>query len=232
MTVTNANELLNEMKANSIPPNVYIFNQILRNLRLRDNHLDFFLLWKRMRQENVIPDDYCWAEYFEGIVRWEGAVVAEAEFMEEVRTKQNLGTHVWNIILMAHGNQRDYKRVHELYRKLLDAGLQPDNATYNQLTYVYLQEGNELGASKLFQEAEDRGQVDGILYYNFISHFARKADPNKAIEYLDAALQRNLRIRETAFKVLLKAYLGMGDWEGAKRVEDQMSECQKQGLLI
>ncbi|KAJ3043322.1 hypothetical protein HDV00_005325 [Rhizophlyctis rosea] len=229
MTYKTAKTILEEMGARSVVPDKYIYSTILHYLL--DDKENFLPMCTLIGRETVLSHPSLVAIVLKRSILHESLGAADKLFDGLLEMGVGLDQRSYSVLMQAHVEAGNLKRVFRLYECLMEAESQPDKYIFGTLITASLRSGDMARALAFFEEAKRRGQISSAAYQYLIHDFCHMNDMEQAEAFLIEATRSRVPLSSEVFRHVARRFLGKGDVAGAKRVEALRDFCKEQDLV-
>ncbi|CAJ0640089.1 4933_t:CDS:2 [Entrophospora sp. SA101] len=212
------NELIDEMKCNSILPNLISFNMlILANVK-NNNFQEIYVILEKMLTQQIEPDIITFNIIIHGLLEkndFKGVEIC-LETMVRIKVKPNVqlfdlevqpDLEIYLILMLAYFHDGNIKQVLEMKQRLIFSKLTFLRA-YNNLINAFIRIDDMNLALKTFDQIKENGLSPNLITYNtLITGFVNKNNIKEAYKYFGEMIRQGIFPNVNVFNTLLRGHL-------------------------
>ncbi|CAJ0753459.1 21570_t:CDS:2 [Entrophospora sp. SA101] len=222
------NELIDEMKCNSILPNLISFNMlILANVK-NNNFQEIYVILEKMLTQQIEPDIITFNIIIHGLLEKNDFKGVEICLETMVRIKVKPNVQLFGNIMKNYLRLRDIHSIKRLYKKMIDLEVQPDLEIYLILMLAYFHDGNIKQVLEMKQRLIFSKLTFLRAYNNLINAFIRIDDMNLALKTFDQIKENGLSPNLITYNTLITGFVNKNN---IKEAYKYFGEMIRQGIF-
>ncbi|KAL5982653.1 hypothetical protein ACLOJK_016728 [Asimina triloba] len=199
---------------NAQPPNVVLYNTLIKCFNGRNRRRDAFLVFNRMKKAEVSPNNFTFTFLLKSCQLLEGLVEGMEIHAHIVKSGYGLNVFVQNTLL---GFYSKCSEGLDLARRLFSEMPERDVVSWNSMINAYLSRGDVSSAISLFESMPESNIVS---WNSVVAGLSRVGDMDSA-----SSVFERMPTRDTAsWNAMIAGYARQGDLAAAKSIFDCMPQ--------
>jgi pentatricopeptide repeat protein len=231
-------EVVQEMKAASVPPNQVTCSILLKTLNAKSGEADILLIMDLIDSLEEPMDEVLMSSVVEACVRI-GRPEMLAEKMESLQGADRIGgngSHTCGSLIKAYGHAKNIEGVWRVWQDMRSKLIKPTSITLGCMVDAVVNNGDTEGAFELIrqlqQDEQCRDAINSVIYCTLLKGFSRERKIGRVWDVYQEMGDKQYQMSLITFNTILDACARTGRMDELPKVMQDMKAQNVEPNLI